>query len=287
MLFEILFDRIKSKDASRTLKRKAERIHLKRDGCALCIHKDNAGCTTVATRTPTIVYSDSAYWAQDLAGKEYPEVSKFKENFQALPNNTVLFGEAFVLGKTSHAVRSALAAIPSESLSLEIFCVSTWAATEQPTLFSRAERLVTEAGLKYIDFYTPRNGSFLDEEECNHPPELFEGYVLKDRQDRSDNRWWHKIKPQLTADLRIIGYIMGDPAGKYAGLVGSLCLASDSGKILCKCSGMTDAERFEFSTNRDAHLGKIVEVAYTEVSERSLRHPRFIRIRDEKSSTDF
>ena len=54
--------------------------------------------------------------------------------------------------------------------------------------------------------------------------------------------------------------------------------------IVCECSGMTDEERDYFTRNRFSALGSVVEVKANEIMKDSgrLRHPRFLRVRNDK-----
>ena len=54
--------------------------------------------------------------------------------------------------------------------------------------------------------------------------------------------------------------------------------------IVCECSGMTDEERDYFTRNRFTALGSVVEVKANEIMKDSgrLRHPRFLRVRNDK-----
>ena len=54
--------------------------------------------------------------------------------------------------------------------------------------------------------------------------------------------------------------------------------------IVCECSGMTEEEREYFTRNRADVIGSVVEVKANEIMKDSgrLRHPRFLRIREDK-----
>ena len=134
----ILFERVKSKNASNSLsKREATRIHLKRDGYCLLAGKDENGHLIISTRTPTVVYSNDP--AKDVYS--YSQINKFVEKLDRMPANSLVYGEGFVQGKTSHAVRSALAANPTEDLSFEVFCVEKWGNVDYISSFEYAEML--------------------------------------------------------------------------------------------------------------------------------------------------
>lgn len=97
----------------------------------------------------------------------------------------------------------------------------------------------------------------------------YEGLVLR------QGSKWIKIKSTVTHDLKVIGYQEGK--GKHEGRMGALM--TEKGKV---GTGFTDAERTQFTD--DYILGKIIEVEGMELTnEGKIRHPRFIRLRLDKS----
>jgi DNA ligase-1 len=86
----------------------------------------------------------------------------------------------------------------------------------------------------------------------------------------------------LTADLVLVGYKEGK--GKFAGTVGALILKSKDGGTDVSVSGMTDEEREYFHLNREALLGSVIEVRFQRYESRGgMRHPAFVRIREDKN----
>lgn len=105
-----------------------------------------------------------------------------------------------------------------------------------------------------------------------------EGWVLK----RYHYVKWYKLKRTRTIDLVVLGVTEGK--GKYENQTGALvCGAFDQyGKLreVCLCSGMTDAERVEMTSDC---IGRVCEVKYQEVASLGrLRHPIFLRWRDDE-----
>lgn len=105
-----------------------------------------------------------------------------------------------------------------------------------------------------------------------------EGIVIK---EHHYSKWW-KVKKVNTVDCIVTGLIDGE--GKYSGMVGALRL----GLYDCRghsvevgaTSGFTDSQRSELGRG---DIGRVVEVACQEVAAQGrLRHPRFIRFRDDK-----
>lgn len=109
-----------------------------------------------------------------------------------------------------------------------------------------------------------------------------EGIMIK--RDRSlytfgRSRDWLKLKKEITYDLKVTGVAPG--RGKYFNSMGYLVL---DGGLHCG-SGFTDAQRRAWFNDPSLILGKIVEVCSMEASSKGkLRHPRFIRIREDKGS---
>lgn len=104
-----------------------------------------------------------------------------------------------------------------------------------------------------------------------------------------------KLKKVKTMDMRVISVEYGK--GKYEYAIGKLnCVAEDGDKVY-ECSvgtGISDAQRLDWACQPELILGKIVEVAYFEVSQNknaagtqlySLRFPRLIKVRGDKNET--
>jgi bifunctional non-homologous end joining protein LigD len=109
-----------------------------------------------------------------------------------------------------------------------------------------------------------------------------EGAVLK-RLDSpyssgARNGDWIKLKPQRTADCRIVG-LPCDGQGKFTGLVGAVEFEIEPGKI-GRASGMTDAVRRDMTEHPERYLGCLAEFAYQTITcGGHLRHPQFRRLR--------
>jgi ATP-dependent DNA ligase len=114
-----------------------------------------------------------------------------------------------------------------------------------------------------------------------------EGLMLKFAGVAKYGKDWTKVKKEYTVDCFIIGATNGK--GKYEGQIGALELAVMNGDVIWpigKCSGMTDSERKDMT---DLALegklkGRVCEVKFNEVTKnKKLRHPRFMRWRDDKA----
>ena len=101
----------------------------------------------------------------------------------------------------------------------------------------------------------------------------FDGVVFKNGMYSE----WGKLKHRKTVDCVVTGLMPGK--GKYKGMVGSLA-CSVHGIEIAKAAMMPDEIRAEITEN---DIGRVVEVEYERVaSQGRLRHPRFLRWRDDK-----
>jgi len=121
-----------------------------------------------------------------------------------------------------------------------------------------------------------------------------EGTILKSLKGTWKNGkpvWQIKMKLNMTVDMKIIGFNDGTEGTKNEGSIGSLKCASSDDIVFADPSGIKDDERDMFNADRESFIGKIVEVKCCGLSEdangnKSLLHPSFVRIRDDKSVAD-
>jgi DNA ligase-1 len=121
----------------------------------------------------------------------------------------------------------------------------------------------------------------------------FEGIMIKDLDAYYECKRatsWMKWKPTLTIDLQVIDVQEG--TGKNKGRLGALvCSGHDQGVDISVNvgSGFTDAVRHDYWDNCDEVIGRTVEILCDAVTQNkdntySLRFPRFVRFRDDKSA---
>lgn len=137
-----------------------------------------------------------------------------------------------------------------------------------------------------------------------------EGLMVKDPAgfyQKKKSRSWLKLKNEDTEDLMVIGAYQGQADGKYANTIGGLIV--DRNGVEVRVSGISDeirgliwrlwvktAELGGFDPNvgykgrsfkvhgAGILLGRLIEVEFHEATkDGSLRHPRFIRFRDDKT----
>lgn len=95
---------------------------------------------------------------------------------------------------------------------------------------------------------------------------------------------WLKIKACESADVQITGAFPGE--GKYKGMLGGFTVDFNGVEVNVG-SGLSDADRTLFWPLPTEILGALIEVQYHEVTpDGSLRHPRFVRFRDDKPIED-
>lgn len=206
--------------------------------------------------------------------------------FNSLPAGGSICGELWQPGKPASAVKTALID-RSKELRFDVFAIDAWPTKLGEHIdawrLESVQRIVEGMRLRFIPFIVirdPEHQKFIVDGATRGLAEDLEGYVFKN----ANLKDWAKYKPRKTIDLIITGYTAGE--GKYTGLIGSLHCETREGYPVADCSGMTDIQRHYISQNADKLVGSIVEVEYQSVGTQGrLRHPSFVRLRDDKDST--
>jgi len=96
---------------------------------------------------------------------------------------------------------------------------------------------------------------------------------------------WYKMKKSASFDCVVIGFSKGK--GKYNTRIGAIIFGQYvNGKLieLGQASGMTDAQRNEFSAHPERYVGKVVTIKGMErLKSGAIRHPIFVAIRSDKN----
>lgn len=119
--------------------------------------------------------------------------------------------------------------------------------------------------------------------------EGYEGIVMKSYLlSYYDKGMMLKIKRNETLDVVVCGYQEGN--GKYKGLVGALYVGyydKDTNNIVkiskVNCGTDEDRKMWKKWFDEGTAIGKVIEVKCQEITDKSLRHPVYLRLRNDKS----
>lgn len=125
--------------------------------------------------------------------------------------------------------------------------------------------------------------------------EGFEGAILKDLSGvfkDGTSKQQLKLKLEISAEMRIVGFHEGTKGTKREGKVGSIIFENDEGTIKGRTSGFDDKQLDWFTEHQEDLVGSIIEVQFNDISKSesndyyALSHPRYIEIRYDKDETD-
>jgi len=233
-----------------------QHIHLKRDGWCMYVCRDFEGKMHMLTK--------------NLHHKTCDQ--EWSHNLERLKPGEWVLGELYVPGGTSQEVSSVLKEEPSKEGEFEVFYV--------PYVHTM------EGLFEWCDDHYLNAVGLCSAADLTTIPEGYEGYVLKNTYHPNVPYGWMKHKPIMTADVRITDFKRAKE-GKWDGLIGSYYAKTDDGYISCWCSGMSEELMKDMTAHPEKYLNKVVEVHYQlRYVTGKIRHPRFIRIREDKDTTD-
>jgi len=237
---------------------------VKRDGIYLKVVKDSAGQVRCYSRLET-----------DLT-KQLRYLGWYANVLRRVPAPMTIIGELWSRGHPASYVKTAIK--EREPLWFEVFQVPT---LHSAMSLEQLQDLCRIWGLRFIPFV--RLDTTTPEEYIANTsalPANVEGYVFKNSNGSEAYKW----KPIHTIDAEVVGFTEGK--GKYIGLIGAMSVAI-AGREIALVSGMSDKVRAEVSYKPEDFLGKVCEVRYQCIGTKGrLRHPAFLRWRDDKRATD-
>lgn len=240
--------------------------HAKRDGIWVELVKSPTGNTSAWSRQPRDLTTRLSW---------HPTFQAFAE---LAPAMTALYCECWVAGAGRDAVKGAMR---DRDERLVIECFATPGLFPSVSL-EETRDYVQSCGLGFVPFTAMKPGEDVPTVELMMEMRLpdTEGWVVKDGNLLN----WRKVKGEETYDLKVVGFTEG--RRKYEGQIGALVLESSNSRRV-KCSGMTDDERVHMTLKQAWWIGRIVEVkCQGRGSAGGLAHPRFVRVREDKTEPD-
>jgi DNA ligase-1 len=248
--------------------------HTKLDGHWLDVSTDPFGKVTCLSRQNTPL--------------ELSWVPSLKNVWLRVPRDSGLFGELWLPGQPASAIKTAIVQKNPE-LQFSAFAVYKAAGVMVPdrVTLSALDVWCVKHGLKFTSYWAYKLlfdhgpnclGSWSGRGSDLTIPDGSEGFMLKNG-NLAD---WTKLKPFLTADLKVVAVLPGE--GRNLGRMGSLRVVTKEGIEVADVGGFSDYER---ELPESYWLGKIIEVKYYYLgSQNRLRHPTFVRVRDESEKQE-
>lgn len=220
----------------------------------------------------------------------WTELDAFLKGLQSYPEQGkwILLGEMYYPDMPASYVKSGLAH-GDKTLNIEFFailkCPGYMFSELEDLPLQETAYIADKAGFHFVPFFV-LDGAIYPKEQFVYATQMvkdIEGFVYKDGNLLNWRRW----KNTNTIDLIVTGFTLGE--GKYVGKIGSLIVSTIEGYEVASISGMTDEEREEMTklALTGGLQGLVCEVSYQLVGSKGrLRHPNFVRWRDDKENVD-
>ena len=173
-----------------------------------------------------------------------------------------------------------------------VFDVTRWAGEDlRSKPWSERREVLDRIGGGVLDGLSVNVAPYAPASEEAHEQMLklgLEGSVCK----RTDARYvnsrsnvWVKIKPQATAEAKVVGFKPGTAGSAFDGMVGALELEMLDSGARTRASGFDLATRKDITENPGRWLGTVVEIKHHGLSADGVpRHPQFLRRRDDRGA---
>jgi ATP-dependent DNA ligase len=253
------------------------------------------GVRVVAFVTPT----DVKFYSR--TGKEFTTFDHLKKSILDLKPNS--FGTTYVLDgevvsgsfneTVSQVRRTSKQATDAEFHAFDILPMSLFTDSEAVSVSHEGRRhLLKDTGISMVPSYLAHSHEDVLERYQKIRDAGGEGVIVKyptGLYELKRSHAWMKIKGEESVDVRVTGMYEG--LGKYVGMLGGLTVDVDGVEVRVG-GGFTDHQRETF-WNKEWRTrpnlrgveatGRLIEVEYHEKTpDGSLRHPRFVRFRDDK-----